>query len=73
LRTLYQVWVEESGTAENEDLFYIGELVLRSEAEMLRIPSFGRRSLNEIKDVLASSGIALGMSLPACDGIAVAR
>jgi hypothetical protein len=65
--------IRTANCLENEDLFYIGELVRRSEAEMLRIPNFGRRSLNEIKDVLASSGLALGMSLPVWHGIAEAR
>lgn len=56
--------VRTANCLQNEDLFYIGELVQRSEAAMLRIPNFGRRSLNEIRDVLASSGHAFGMELP---------
>ena len=41
----------------------IGELVIRSEAEMLKTQNFGRKSLNEIKDVLADMGLSLGMKL----------
>ena len=42
---------------------YIGDLVQKSEQEMLRTPNFGRKSLNEIKEVLASRGLTLGMKL----------
>jgi Bacterial RNA polymerase, alpha chain C terminal domain/Protein of unknown function (DUF3775) len=48
----------------NDNIFYIGELVQRSEAEMLRKPHFGRKSLNEIKEILAQMGLHLGTELP---------
>ena len=43
---------------------YIGDLILKSESEMLRTPNFGRKSLNEIKEVLAQMGLHLGMNIP---------
>jgi DNA-directed RNA polymerase subunit alpha len=48
---------------KNEGIHYVGELVQKSEAEMLRTPNFGRKSLNEIKELLAESGLQLGMDL----------
>lgn len=47
-----------------EDIFYLGELVQKSEVEMLRVPNFGRKSLNEIKEVLAQAGLHFGMAIP---------
>ena len=49
---------------QNADIKYIGELVQRSEAEMLKTKNFGRKSLLEIKELLAEMGLALGMKLP---------
>ena len=47
------------------DVFvYIGDLIQKTEGEMLRTPNFGRKSLNEIKEVLASLGLHLGMDVP---------
>jgi DNA-directed RNA polymerase subunit alpha len=48
---------------KNADIKTIGDLVTRSEAEMLKTKNFGRKSLNEIKDILAEMGLALGMSV----------
>ena len=48
---------------QNADIKYIGELVQRTEQDMLRIKNFGRKSLNEIKEVLADMGLSLGMRL----------
>src|SRR6202051_4004028 len=48
---------------QNADLKYIGELVQRTEQDMLKIKNFGRKSLNEIKEVLADMGLSLGMRL----------
>jgi hypothetical protein len=48
----------------NDRINRIGDLVLRSEAGALRIPNFGRKSLNEIKEVLAGMGLHLGMEIP---------
>ena len=47
---------------KNADIKTIGDLVVRSEAEMLKTKNFGRKSLNEIKDILAEMGLSLGMS-----------
>ena len=46
-----------------ENIFYIGDLIQRSENELLKTPNLGRKSLNEIKEVLASRGLTLGMKL----------
>jgi DNA-directed RNA polymerase subunit alpha len=48
----------------NDNIVYIGDLVRKTEAEMLRTPNFGRRSLNEIKEVLAHMGVHLGTNVP---------
>lgn len=55
--------VRSSNCLENADIKYIGELVRRSEAEMLRTKNFGRKSLNEIKEILQEMGLSLGMKL----------
>ena len=49
---------------KNDNIIYIGDLVQKTEAEMLRTPNFGRKSLNEIKEVLSSMGLRLGMEIP---------
>ena len=48
---------------DSADIKYIGELVIRSEAEMLRTKNFGRKSLNEIKELLVEMGLHLGMKV----------
>ena len=48
---------------KNDNIVYVGDLVQKSEAEMLRTPNFGRKSLNEIKELLAQMGLHLGMEL----------
>ena len=55
--------VRSSNCLENADIKYIGELVQRSEAEMLRTKNFGRKSLNEIKEILSEMGLNLGLKL----------
>ena len=55
--------VRSANCLENADIKYIGELVQRSEAEMLRTKNFGRKSLNEIKEILVDMGLALGLKL----------
>ena len=55
--------VRSANCLKNDNIIYIGDLVQYSEAEMLRTPNFGRKSLNEIKDVLAAMGLYLGMEL----------
>jgi len=55
--------VRSANYLENADIKYIGELVQKSEAEMLRTKNFGRKSLSEIKDILGEMGLGLGMKL----------
>jgi len=55
--------VRSANCLQNANIRYIGELVQRSEGEMLKTKNFGRKSLNEIKDVLASMSLELGMAL----------
>lgn len=55
--------VRSANCLENADIKYIGELVQRSEAEMLRTKNFGRKSLNEIKEILTEMGLSLGLKL----------
>lgn len=55
--------VRSANCLENADIKYIGELVQKTEAEMLRTKNFGRKSLNEIKQILSDMGLALGMKL----------
>ncbi len=47
----------------NADIKYVGELVQKSEAEMLRTKNFGRKSLNELKQILGESGLEFGMKV----------
>jgi len=56
--------VRSANCLKNDNIIYIGDLVQKSEAEMLRTPNFGRKSLNEIKDVLSNMGLHLGMEIP---------
>ena len=53
--------VRSANCLKNDNIVYIGDLVLRSEPEMLRTPNFGRKSLNEIREVLKVMGLELGM------------
>jgi DNA-directed RNA polymerase subunit alpha len=55
--------VRSANCLKNDNIVYIGDLVQKTEQEMLRTPNFGRKSLNEIKEVLASMGLALGMTV----------
>lgn len=55
--------VRSANCLKNDNIIYIGDLVQKSEAEMLRTPNFGRKSLNEIKEVLAQMGLTLGMEV----------
>ena len=56
--------VRSANCLKNDNIIYIGDLVQKSEGEMLRTPNFGRKSLNEIKEVLAGMGLHLGMEIP---------
>lgn len=55
--------VRSANCLKNDSIVYIGDLVQKSEAEMLRTPNFGRKSLNEIKEVLSQMGLHLGMEV----------
>ncbi len=55
--------VRSANCLKNDNIIYIGDLVQKSEADMLRTPNFGRKSLNEIKEVLAQMGLHLGMEI----------
>ena len=55
--------VRSANCLKNDNIVYIGDLVLRSEPEMLRTPNFGRKSLNEIREVLKVMGLELGMDI----------
>jgi len=56
--------VRSANCLKNDNIVYIGDLVQKTEAEMLRTPNFGRKSLNEIKEVLSQMGLRLGMEIP---------
>ena len=56
--------VRSANCLKNDNIVYIGDLVQKTEAEMLRTPNFGRKSLNEIKEVLVQMGLHLGMEVP---------
>lgn len=55
--------VRSANCLKNANIRYIGELVVRSEAEMLKTKNFGRKSLNEIKEILSEMGLGLGMKI----------
>jgi DNA-directed RNA polymerase subunit alpha len=55
--------VRSANCLKNDNIIYVGDLVQKTEAEMLRTPNFGRKSLNEIKEVLAQMGLHLGMEI----------
>ncbi len=55
--------VRSANCLKNDNIVYIGDLIQKTEAEMLRTPNFGRKSLNEIKEVLAAMGLHLGMDV----------
>ena len=56
--------VRSANCLKNDNIVYIGDLIQKTEGEMLRTPNFGRKSLNEIKEVLATMGLSLGMDVP---------
>jgi len=59
--------VRAANCLENANIKYIGELVTKTEADMLKTKNFGRKSLNEIKDILAEMGLSLGMKIDGFD------
>jgi len=58
-----ELTVRSANCLKAENIYYIGDLIQRSETELLKTPNLGRKSLNEIKEVLASRGLTLGMRL----------
>ena len=56
--------VRSMNCLKNDNIIYIGDLVQKTEGEMLRTPNFGRKSLNEIKEVLSGMSLYLGMEIP---------
>ena len=55
--------VRSQNCLKNDNVSYIGDLVMKTEARMLKTPNFGRKSLNEIKDILANMGLKFGMEI----------
>ncbi len=60
-----ELTVRSANCLKSENIYYIGDLIQRTENELLKTPNLGRKSLNEIKEVLASRGLTLGMKLEA--------
>ena len=58
-----ELTVRSANCLKAENIYYIGDLIQRTETELLKTPNLGRKSLNEIKEVLASRGLTLGMNL----------
>ena len=58
-----ELTVRSANCLKGEQVFYIGDLIQRTENELLKTPNLGRKSLNEIKEVLAAHGLTLGMKL----------
>jgi DNA-directed RNA polymerase subunit alpha len=58
-----ELTVRSANCLKAENIYYIGDLIQRSENELLKTPNLGRKSLNEIKEVLATRGLTLGMKL----------
>merc|ERR1712071_662953 len=58
-----ELTVRSANCLKAENIYYIGDLIQRTEVELLKTPNLGKKSLNEIKDVLSSRGLSLGMRL----------
>jgi DNA-directed RNA polymerase subunit alpha len=58
-----ELTVRSANCLKAENIYYIGDLIQRTENELLKTPNLGRKSLNEIKEVLATRGLTLGMKL----------
>jgi DNA-directed RNA polymerase subunit alpha len=58
-----ELTVRSANCLKAENIFYIGDLIQRTEVELLRTPNLGKKSLTEIKDILAIKGLSLGMRL----------
>lgn len=59
----FELTVRSANCLKAENIHYIGDLIQRSESDLLKTPNLGKKSLNEIKDVLATHGLSLGMKL----------
>jgi DNA-directed RNA polymerase, alpha subunit/40 kD subunit len=58
-----ELTVRSANCLKAENIYYIGDLIQRTEVELLKTPNLGKKSLTEIKDVLASKGLSLGLRL----------
>ncbi len=58
-----ELTVRSANCLKAENIYYVGDLVQRTEVELMKTPNLGKKSLNEIKDVLAQQGLSLGMEL----------
>ena len=58
-----ELTVRSANCLKAESIYYIGDLIQRTEVELLKTPNLGKKSLTEIKDVLATKGLSLGMQL----------
>ena len=58
-----ELTVRSANCLKAENIYYIGDLIQRTEVELLKTPNLGKKSLTEIKDILASRGLSLGMRL----------
>ena len=58
-----ELTVRSANCLKAEDIYYIGDLIQRTEVELLKTPNLGKKSLTEIKDVLATRGLSLGLRL----------
>ncbi len=68
-----ELTVRSANCLKAENIYYIGDLIQRTENELLKTPNLGRKSLNEIKEVLASKGLTLGMKLENWPAAGVAK
>ncbi len=59
----FELTVRSANCLKAENIYYIGDLIQRTENELLKTPNLGRKSLNEIKEVLGTHGLTLGMKL----------
>jgi DNA-directed RNA polymerase subunit alpha len=58
-----ELTVRSANCLKAENIYYIGDLIQRTETELLKTPNLGRKSLNEIKEILAQMGLSLGMKI----------
>ncbi|HUH41026.1 MAG TPA: DNA-directed RNA polymerase subunit alpha C-terminal domain-containing protein, partial [Castellaniella sp.] len=68
-----ELTVRSANCLKAENIYYIGDLIQRSENELLKTPNLGRKSLNEIKEVLAARGLTLGMKLESWPPVGLER